>query len=191
MTDARSAVTLDLPGLQASWTCSGEGVHRPRPHRPQGRRGARARVTSVDDLPRGWGDTQEPGSYRLRRRDDEALFGYAADAISWKSVLFPSRELIWEGSRTPDGVLHRRRGGPSTAASATRRTPSSASGPATCTPSPSTTGCCETGPIPTCVTRPGARTPSSSRCPAQTPAGPASASPWAPVPAPTRATTSR
>ena len=61
------------------------------------------RLASVDDLPRGWGDTQEPGSYRLRRRDDEALFGYAADAISWKSVLFPSRELIWEGTRTHDG----------------------------------------------------------------------------------------
>ena len=61
------------------------------------------RITSLDDLPRGWGDTQEPGSYRLRRRDDDALFGYAADAISWKSVLFPSRELLWEGTRTGDG----------------------------------------------------------------------------------------
>ena len=61
------------------------------------------RLSSVNDLPRGLGDLQEPGSYRLRRRDDEALFGYAADAVSWKSVLFPSRELIWAGSITPDG----------------------------------------------------------------------------------------
>jgi hypothetical protein len=61
------------------------------------------RLSSVEDLPRGWGDQQEPGSYRLRRRDDEAMFGYAADAVSWKSVLFPSHELIWEGSPTADG----------------------------------------------------------------------------------------
>ena len=103
MTDAESAVTLDLRGLQGlvdllereGYTVLGPTV----------RAGAvvPGRVTSVDDLPRGVGDTQEPGSYRLRRRDDQALFGYAADAISWKSVLFPSRELIWAGSRTPDG----------------------------------------------------------------------------------------
>ena len=60
-------------------------------------------VASVDDLPRGCGDVQGPGTYRLRRRDDDAWFGYAADAVSWKSVLFPARELIWRGTATPDG----------------------------------------------------------------------------------------
>jgi sulfhydrogenase subunit beta (sulfur reductase) len=103
MADTRSAVTLDLPGLQAlvdvlgglGFTVLGPTV----------RDGAvvPGRVASLDDLPRGWGDRQEPGSYRLRRRTDEALFGFAADAVSWKSVLFPSRELIWHGSRTADG----------------------------------------------------------------------------------------
>ena len=56
------------------------------------------RVASLDDLPRGWGDEQEPGRYRLRPRSDGALFGFAADAVSWKSVLFPSRELVWSGT---------------------------------------------------------------------------------------------
>jgi ferredoxin len=103
MADARSTVTLDLQGLQGlldvlkhmGFTLLGPTV----------RNGAvvPGRLSSIDDLPRGWGDLQEPGSYRLRRRDDEALFGYAADAVSWKSVLFPSRELIWEGSLTTDG----------------------------------------------------------------------------------------
>jgi sulfhydrogenase subunit beta (sulfur reductase) len=60
-------------------------------------------VGSVGDLPRGWGDTQEPGTYRLRQRNDEALFGFAADAISWKAALFPARELVWTGSATADG----------------------------------------------------------------------------------------
>ncbi len=103
MADTRSAVTLDLHGLQAlvdvlggmGFTVLGPTV----------RDGAvvPGRVASIDDLPRGWGDRQEPGSYRLARRADEALFGFAADAVSWKSVLFPSRELIWEGRRTEEG----------------------------------------------------------------------------------------
>ena len=103
MAEQRSATVLDLSGLQGlidilagvGFTVLGPTV----------RNGAvvPGRVSAVDDLPRGWGDQQEPGIYRLRRRDDEALFGYAADAISWKSVLFPSRELIWQGRRTEDG----------------------------------------------------------------------------------------
>ena len=103
MIDGEAAVTLDLGGLQdlvdlldrEGYTVLGPTV----------RQGAvvPGRVGSIDDLPRGWGDTQEPGSYRLRSRDDDALFGYAADAISWKSVLFPARELMWTGNRTADG----------------------------------------------------------------------------------------
>jgi ferredoxin len=60
-------------------------------------------VATVDDLPRGYGDVQGPGTYRLRRRDDDAWFGYAADAVSWKSVLFPARELMWRGTATAEG----------------------------------------------------------------------------------------
>ncbi len=61
------------------------------------------RVASLADLPRGWGDIQEPGSYRLHARDDDAVFGFAADAISWKAALFPARELVWSGTATDDG----------------------------------------------------------------------------------------
>src|SRR5512144_76747 len=103
MADTKTAVTLELPGLQALIDLLGRTGFTVLG--PTVRDGAvvPGRLASVDDLPRGWGDEQEPGSYRLRRRDDDALFGFAADAISWKSVLFPSRELIWEGSRTADG----------------------------------------------------------------------------------------
>ena len=97
MDDTRSGVTLDVDGLQAlldllvagGFTVLGptvrDGAIVPGP------------VSSLDDLPRGWGDTQQPGSYRLGRRDDDALFGYAADLISWKTAMFPSRELVWQG----------------------------------------------------------------------------------------------
>ncbi len=53
-----------------------------------------AEITSVDDLPRGVGDEQDGAHYRLTRRDDEALFGYAVGAESWKRLLFPARELL-------------------------------------------------------------------------------------------------
>ena len=60
-------------------------------------------VTSVDELPRGWGDEQDGAFYRLRRRGDDALFGFASGAQSFKPVLFPARQLLWQGRRTGDG----------------------------------------------------------------------------------------
>lgn len=59
-----------------------------------------APIATIDDLPRGWGDDQDAAHYRLRRRDDDALFGFAAGAQSPKPVLFPAEELIWRGRRT-------------------------------------------------------------------------------------------
>lgn len=62
-----------------------------------------AEITGVGDLPRGCGDTQDAAIYRLRARDDDALFGFAATAQSWKSFLFPARELLWSADRDSDG----------------------------------------------------------------------------------------
>jgi ferredoxin len=44
---------------------------------------------TVDDLPRGWTDLQEAGTYRLERRADEQYFGYVVGPHSWKQFLFP------------------------------------------------------------------------------------------------------
>jgi sulfhydrogenase subunit beta (sulfur reductase) len=52
-----------------------------------------------DDLPTGWTDTQDGGTYRLERRDDEARFGYAVGPHSWKSFLFPPRIRLWQATR--------------------------------------------------------------------------------------------
>ncbi len=46
-------------------------------------------LESADDLPAGWSDRQEAGTYRLRRRDDQALFGYNVGPHSWKQFLHP------------------------------------------------------------------------------------------------------
>jgi sulfhydrogenase subunit beta (sulfur reductase) len=62
-----------------------------------------ATVRSVSDLPVGWGDDQEAGRYRLRRREDVAVFGFAAAAQAAKPVFFPTEEVLWRGRRTPEG----------------------------------------------------------------------------------------
>ena len=54
-----------------------------------------APLASSDDLPRGWGDEQDAGTYRLVRRDDDAYFGYAAPAGTWKRHLFPAHSVLW------------------------------------------------------------------------------------------------
>jgi len=60
---------------------------------------ANAPIRTIDDLPRGWGDEQEAAHYRLRRRDDDAFFGFASGAQSAKPVFFPTDELLWRGRR--------------------------------------------------------------------------------------------
>jgi ferredoxin len=60
-------------------------------------------IGSPADLPAGWTDEQDGGTYRLRRRADQALFGYAVGPHSWKKFLFPPATRLWEARRTGDG----------------------------------------------------------------------------------------
>jgi ferredoxin len=59
---------------------------------------------SSAELPAGWTDVQEGGSYRLERRDDDALFAHNVGPNSWKSHLFPSRLPLWTARRTNGGL---------------------------------------------------------------------------------------
>jgi sulfhydrogenase subunit beta (sulfur reductase) len=61
-------------------------------------------LDSAADLPIGWTDVQEAGTYRLERRDDEARFGYAVGPHSWKQFLFPPRVRLWRARRANGGV---------------------------------------------------------------------------------------
>jgi ferredoxin len=60
-------------------------------------------LTSTADLPIGLKDEQEAARYRLIRRDDEALFGYAVGPHAPKTFLHPAEVVVWSGERTPDG----------------------------------------------------------------------------------------
>jgi len=56
-------------------------------------------IESTKDLPAGWTDEQEPGRYRLKRREDGALFGYAVGPQSWKKYLHPANIRLWSAER--------------------------------------------------------------------------------------------
>ena len=57
-------------------------------------------LSAVDDLPAGWTDEQDGGKYRLRKRADNSLFGYAVGPHSWKKFLFPPVTRLWRANRT-------------------------------------------------------------------------------------------
>lgn len=59
-------------------------------------------IDSTTDLPIGWTDEQDGGTYRLRRRDDDAYFGYAVGPHSWKQYLFPSKATMFRATRDGD-----------------------------------------------------------------------------------------
>ncbi|HEX6023182.1 MAG TPA: 4Fe-4S dicluster domain-containing protein [Solirubrobacter sp.] len=62
-------------------------------------------IVARDDLPVGWGDEQEAGRYRLRRREDAALFGYAVGPHSWKRYQLPPETRLWRARLSEDGSL--------------------------------------------------------------------------------------
>ncbi len=61
------------------------------------------RIEGIDDLPAGWGETQDAGTYRCERRDDGALFGFGPGPHAWKRWLMPPRERLWRATRRDAG----------------------------------------------------------------------------------------
>ena len=130
-------------------------------------------IESAAELATGVEDVQDGGTYRLRSRDDGALFAHTVGPRLGQALPVPARrspsgartgtrKARWRSSRRP-----RRRG-----------TRSSASGPATCTPSRSRTASSSTASAPTTTTRRAAATPSSSRSTARGRVARASARRW-------------
>lgn len=61
-------------------------------------------ISAVDDLPCGWTDEQDGGHYRLRRRSDNAFFGYAVGPHSFKQFLHVPQQKLWHAEQV-DGEL--------------------------------------------------------------------------------------
>jgi len=62
-------------------------------------------IEGAAELPSGWTDEQDGGSYRLVRRDDDARFGYAVGPHSWKRFLFRPELRLWRARRSESGGL--------------------------------------------------------------------------------------
>ena len=60
-------------------------------------------IVHLDELPVGWTDQQDGGRYRLERRADTALFGYAVGPHSWKRFLHPPIHRLWQARHEPEG----------------------------------------------------------------------------------------
>jgi len=60
-------------------------------------------LAAIDDLPKGWTDEQDAGTYRLEKRNDDALFGYVVGQQSWKKYIHPASVNLWEAKRKGGG----------------------------------------------------------------------------------------
>jgi formate hydrogenlyase subunit 6/NADH:ubiquinone oxidoreductase subunit I len=60
-------------------------------------------LASTDQLPVGWTDEQDGGSYRLKKRTDKALFGFTVGPQSWKKFLHPPVLRLWQAQREDGG----------------------------------------------------------------------------------------
>nr|NIP29137.1 sulfite reductase subunit A [Candidatus Dadabacteria bacterium]NIQ13050.1 sulfite reductase subunit A [Candidatus Dadabacteria bacterium] len=61
-------------------------------------------ISSISELPYGYTDEQDGGKYRLKKRNDSALFGYAVGPHSWKKFLHPPVMSLWKAERTAGGL---------------------------------------------------------------------------------------
>jgi sulfhydrogenase subunit beta (sulfur reductase) len=105
MEPARTPVVIDLDGLEALIAAlRKKGFRVVGPTRSEGAI-VYEEIESASELPAGWTEIQEAGTYRLERRDDEARFGYPVGPQSWKRYLLPSRVLLWRARRNGGAVV--------------------------------------------------------------------------------------
>ncbi len=60
-------------------------------------------IRNGEELPIGWTDVQEAGTYQLKKRMDNALFGYNVGPHSWKKFLHAPILQLWKAIKTTNG----------------------------------------------------------------------------------------
>lgn len=60
-------------------------------------------ISSPSDLPIGWSDEQEGGTYRLVPGTKGAMFEYLVGPTSWKKYLFPPKQKLFAADRKGNG----------------------------------------------------------------------------------------
>jgi sulfhydrogenase subunit beta (sulfur reductase) len=56
-------------------------------------------LNSTGDLPAGWTDQQDGGTYRLKKSGDQSVFGFAVGQQSWKKFLLQPKMALWRAKR--------------------------------------------------------------------------------------------
>lgn len=56
-------------------------------------------IKGTEDLPAGWGDEQDAGKYRIKKRKDNSMFAHTTAVHSWKKYLFPPRLKVLDAQR--------------------------------------------------------------------------------------------
>jgi ferredoxin len=100
---ATGAAVFGTAGLQAlieALAARGFAVHG-----PSVRDGAIviAPIQGVTDLPSGWTERQEAGTYRLERDPSGALFAHTVGPQGWKRLFHPPEEVLFRARRTEGG----------------------------------------------------------------------------------------
>ena len=62
------------------------------------------KINGIADLPVGWTDKHDQGSYRLEKRKDKALFGYNLGPYTWKKFLFPPEQPLFSVDKSKQRV---------------------------------------------------------------------------------------
>jgi sulfhydrogenase subunit beta (sulfur reductase) len=60
-------------------------------------------LSAAVELPRGWGESQEPGHYELAKTGSDEFFGYTLGPLSWKRYLFPPHVTLFAAKRNGKG----------------------------------------------------------------------------------------
>ncbi|MFC1556498.1 4Fe-4S dicluster domain-containing protein [candidate division KSB1 bacterium] len=55
-------------------------------------------ISAVDQLPVGWVNEQDSGTYQLKKGTEGMLFGYSTSPSSWKRFLFPPEIRLWKAT---------------------------------------------------------------------------------------------
>ena len=63
------------------------------------------RIDNAEDLPIGWQDQQDGGSYRLEETGDASIFSYVVGPESWKKFIFKNQETLFTVQRDEEGKL--------------------------------------------------------------------------------------
>jgi len=101
---ANQTITIEKEGLQALFDALAQRGYRVVGPTLRDQAIVYDDIASVRDLPAGWTDEQGGGRYRVVRREDNALFGYAVGPHSWKRFLFPPIQQLWRAQREAESL---------------------------------------------------------------------------------------